>query len=205
MIIIGAKGHALEVLDVLRKNKFTDKIIFFDNLTADISKLILYKNYPILSTFEEVKRIFNEDNRFILGIGRPVARQNLAQKFLEFGGLFTSVISKNTLLGDINTYFDEGLNIMHNVFISNNVKIGKGSLLNYGCSVHHDVNIGDFVEISPSAQILGGAEIGSFSEIGAGAIILPKVKIAEYVKVGAGAVVTKDVERNRIVKGIPAK
>ena len=41
--------------------------------------------------------------------------------------------------------------------------------------------------------------------IGAGVIVLPGITIGENAIVAAGAVVTKDVEKNSVVGGVPAK
>ena len=47
--------------------------------------------------------------------------------------------------------------------------------------------------------------IGDDVWIGANAVILPGVTIGRHVVVAAGAVVTKDVPKNTIVAGVPAK
>lgn len=47
--------------------------------------------------------------------------------------------------------------------------------------------------------------IGNNVWIGAGAIVLPGVTISDNSIIGAGSVVTKDVPRNCVVAGNPAK
>ena len=94
---------------------------------------------------------------------------------------------------------------MSNVIISNSVKIGVGCILYYNATITHDCNVGDFVEISPGAILLGRVEIGDFSHIGSGAIILPNISIGKNVIVGAGAVVSKNIPDDCVVAGVPAK
>lgn len=65
--------------------------------------------------------------------------------------------------------------------------------------------IGDYVTISPGANIAGCVTIGEGTYIGMGAIILSYIKIGSHSVVGAGAVVTKDVPDNVQVLGIPAR
>ena len=87
----------------------------------------------------------------------------------------------------------------------NSSKIGMGTIVYYNVVITHDCVVGDFVELSPNALLLGHVEVGSYSKIGAGAIILPKVKIGSNVTIGAGTVVTKDVPDNAVVVGVPGK
>ena len=69
----------------------------------------------------------------------------------------------------------------------------------------HDCRVGNFVTIAPNAVILGRIEIGNNSYIGANSTILPKIKIGGNAIVGAGSVVTKNVIKDSIIKGVPAK
>lgn len=55
-----------------------------------------------------------------------------------------------------------------------------------------------------SDNVIGGI-IGDNVSIGPGSVILPKVIIHDNAVVGAGSVVTKDVHKNSLVLGIPAK
>ncbi len=59
-------------------------------------------------------------------------------------------------------------------FLSNDVAVGDGCIINTRASVHHDSFVGDFCDIAPSTTLLGGTEIGESTFIGAGSIILPK-------------------------------
>lgn len=201
MLVIGAKGHAKELLQVLLGGQ-PEELTFFDNISNDA---FLFNDYKILHSLEEVRLLFQTDNRFVLGTGNPPLRHKLCIQFENLGGELCSVISQNANIGNFDVSLGDGLNIMDQVFISNSVHIGKGTLLNHGCKVHHDTIIKEFCELSPASCILGGCVVGSFCVIGAGAILLPKVRIGSNVIVGAGAIVTKDIPDNCIIAGVPAK
>jgi acetyltransferase-like isoleucine patch superfamily enzyme len=103
------------------------------------------------------------------------------------------------------------------------IKIGKNVFINHACSfldlggitIEDDVLIGPRVNLTtenhpvdPSKRKyldLKSIHIKRNAWIGAGATILPGVTIGENSIVAAGAVVNKDVPRNSIVGGIPAK
>jgi len=203
MLVIGSKGHAIEILQIFEQKNKTEKLRFFDNVSSDIPEK-LFNKFSILKNFEEAQTIFNSDNKFVLGLGIPNHRRQMAKIFQEMGGELCSVISPFAKIGNYNVNLNKGLNIMTDVIIYNNVQIGEGCLLNTACSIHHDVIIGDYCEISPGARILGRVQMGNNCSIGSNACILPKIKLGNNVTVGAGAVVIKDVPDNTVAMGVPA-
>ncbi|MBU7570009.1 MAG: acetyltransferase [Flavobacterium sp.] len=201
MIIIGAKGHAKEVFDVLTIDA-PDSFYFFDNVSADLEDSLF--SYPILKTTEQARSQLKKNPDFILGLGNPFSRNKVYNLFLEYNGNPVSAIAKNAVVSK-SAVLGKGLNIMPFAFVSADTFIGNGVLINAYASVHHDCKIGEFAEISPGAKVLGNCEIGAFTTIGANATILPKLKIGKNVTIGAGAVITKDIEDNAVVVGVPGK
>jgi len=205
MLIIGAKGFAKEILQVCYKNNELDNLKFYDDVNDEIVGEI-YNKFEIIKTIDHVQQHFkNVDNRFTIGIGNSNLRKKLSDKFENIGGQITSTISHNITIGDYDVIIGEGANILDGVRISNSVKIGKLALIYYNSVITHDCVIGDYVEISPSVNILGRVTIGDYTHLGANSTILPDVKIGSNVKIGAGAVVTKDIPNNCTAIGVPAK
>lgn len=201
MIVAGAGGHALELLDILISEGKTDNLFFFDEIN---SESMLRGLFPILHTEEEVKKHFERDPHFILGIGNPKVRHQFYQRFSGLGGELATVKGHGIALSHF-SFGGKEADIFNLCFIGANTKIGKGSLINTGAQVHHEVEIGQFSEINPGAVLLGKVTIGDFCSIGANATILPKVKIGNNVTVGAGSVVTQDVLDGVTVVGVPGR
>ncbi|MBA7569109.1 putative acetyltransferase EpsM [subsurface metagenome] len=205
MIIIGAKGFAKEVLEVLYQSNEIENIVFFDNVSEDIPE-ILFNRFKVLKTFKEAAfHLKNVCNKFVIGIGNPIVRYNLAKKFIELGGTVKSSISPFAHIGHFNNKIGEGVNIMTGAVFTNDITIGDGCLINLNCTIGHDVIINKFCELSPGVHVSGNCKLGEFCSIGTGAVILPKINIGDNVSVGAGSVVTKDVLSNTTVVGIPAR
>ena len=204
MLIVGAKGFAKEVLEVLHQLDQTKNLVFYDDVNDDAPDF-LYNKFPVIKNIDVAQKYFQEvDNKFTIGVGNPVLRKKLFDKFTLIGGVLTSTISKTAFLGSYDVNIGQGTNILTGAIFSNSSTIGKGCIVYYNSIITHDCVIGDFVEISPQAIILGRSKIGSFSQIGSNSTILPDVTIGKNVIVGAGSVVTKDVPDNFLVVGAPA-
>lgn len=205
MIVVGAKGFAKEVLEIIYQNKLLENLTFYDDVSHDIGERVL-DEFPIIKKIQEVEIYFqNIDSRYTIGIGNPELRNNFYLKFNSIGGVFTSTISPGSIIGTYNLEIGVGCNILPGAIISNGASIGKGCIIYYNAMVTHDCIIGEFVELSPGATILGRAEIGRMTQIGANATILPKIKIGENVIIGAGAVVNRNLPDNCVAVGVPAK
>lgn len=204
MMVIGAKGFAKEVLEILDQKKELKKLVFYDDVNDDLP-IKLYDKFPIIKTKKEAKEYFKKtDNKFTIGIGNPVLRKKIYENFKLLGGIFHSTISPKSNIGNYGNVIEHGSNIMTGVIITNDVKVGKGTIINLNCTIGHDVFIGEFVELCPNVNVSGNCKIGNSSFIGSNATILPKITIGENVIVAAGSVVTKDIPNNVMVAGVPA-
>jgi len=139
--------------------------------------------------------------------------------------------TENVIYGDtvIGNNFQTGhkVTIRERTKIGNEVRVGTLSDIQHHCdignyvSIHSNCFIGeeskinDYVWIfphvvltndpTPPSNELLGVTIDSFAAISAKSVILPGVHIHEDALVGAGAVVTKDVAKETVVIGNPAK
>lgn len=205
MLIIGARGFAKEVLEVVHQLNQLENLVFYDDVNNNMPEK-LFGLFPILKTIQEATNYFKTiDNRFTIGIGNPILRKLLYDKFFALGGEFTSTISPNANIGHYGNKIEVGCNIMPGTVITADVMIKKGCLVNLNCTIGHDCKIGEFVELSPGVHISGNCIIGEYSVFGTNATILPKLTIGKNVIIGAGSVVTKDLPDNCMVVGVPAK
>ncbi len=200
MIVAGAGGHALEILDILEEKGAAENLWFYDR-TAFPG--LFQSKFPRLQTLEEVGNHLIEDPYFVLGIGNPKSREFLYQEFTKLGGRFFSIRGLQTQISKYSEIMDS--DVFNQCYIGPNAKVDRGCLINTGAQVHHEVQIGEYSVINPAAVLLGACRIGDLCAIGAHATILPGVRIGNGVTVGAGAVIIRDVPDGATVVGVPGR
>jgi len=197
MLIAGAGGHALEVLDVLNEQT-AGPLFFYD----DVSGKAGFREYKILASPEQLLQELGNDFSFILGIGNVFLRKKMFEKLVALGGKLVEVRSVSASISPLAAAGN--YDVMKHCFIGPGCSIGNATFINTGAQVHHEVSIGSFCEISPRAVLLGKVSIGDYCSIGANATVLPTITIGSNVIVAAGAVVTENVPSDCMVAGVPA-
>jgi UDP-2-acetamido-3-amino-2,3-dideoxy-glucuronate N-acetyltransferase len=120
------------------------------------------------------------------------------------------VILKEAVIG-------ENCNINCHTFIENDVVIGNNVTVKSGVYLWDGIRIEDDVFIGPNATFVNNtypkkypekhtsAYICKGASIGANATILGGITIGEYSLIGIGSVVTKDISKNTLWIGNPAR
>ncbi|GAA3951327.1 NeuD/PglB/VioB family sugar acetyltransferase [Hymenobacter algoricola] len=204
MLIIGAGGHATELLQSMEPLAAATNLFFYDDVTPDLPAL-LFGRFPVLRSEAEARVLFARDNTFALGLGGTTIRWKIAQRFQALGGQLVSVIAESASISPYDVVLGPGLNVMQNALISSSTQIGEGTLVNAAASVHHNTELGRYCVVSPGARVLGRCQVEDFCLIGANATILADIRVGHNSTIGAGAVVTRHVAPNSVVVGVPAR
>jgi sugar O-acyltransferase (sialic acid O-acetyltransferase NeuD family) len=202
MIIIGAKGHAKDIITDPAFYNLQGTNFMFDDITKGLPE-VLFEKYILLRNLTEAKeKAFGHS--FILALGSPIGRKKVFELFQHNGFQPENFIASSAVVSVLAS-IGQGLNIMPFCTVFAGAKVGNGCLINSYASIHHDVELGDFVTVSPGARVLGRAKVGNLVDVGANAVILPDVTIGDNVIIGAGAVVTKDLPSGTTAVGVPAR
>lgn len=207
LIIIGAGGSTIEIIDILNdinkvgKKKFLIKGILDDNKKIQKKKI---NNIKVVGLIKDCHKFRN--NYFFLGIlsyKNRFLRERIIKNLSKLK--FISIIHPNAMIG-------------------NNCKLGKGCLVYNNANIFSDSKIGDFTTISPSVSIAPKARIekncflghgvivstGSFikknSYLGYKSSIVENVKLNEGTRVMPYSMVNKNVNQKKLILfGLPAK
>ena len=152
---------------------------------AEAQKITCELNYKY-HDFDEIRQLFSR----LIG-------NEVSDDFRVFPP-FTTDFGKNIHLGK-NVFINSGCRFQDQggIYIGNNVLIGHNVVL---ATLNHEENPQKRGNLIPLP-----IRIGNDVWIGSNATILPGVTIGDGAIIAAGAVVTKDVGKNTIVGGVPAK
>jgi sugar O-acyltransferase (sialic acid O-acetyltransferase NeuD family) len=180
---------AIEVLQIIGKGGLGREIAGYASAIGIIPSLFEY----------ECNGMKNYENT-VIAIGDAEVRKKIAERFSDFH--FSSFeAGKNFGTNKIG----KGAIICPGTILTVNIKIGDHCIINLNCTIGHDCVIGDFVTISPGANISGNVTIGNGCYIGTNAVIREKISICDNVIIGAGGVVVKNITEPGVYVGNPVK
>lgn len=191
--LFGASGHCKVIIDILKSNNFIVNAIFDDN-----PKLNMLIDIPVLETS---KITVLPQGKMIVSIGDNKIRKMIVSKMIVS---FFTAIHVNAIISE-NSKIGEGTVIMAGAIVNSDTEIGKHCIINTGTIIEHDCKINDYVHISPGVSLAGNITIGEGSHLGIGACVIQGIKIGEWVTIGAGAVIINDVPDYSVVVGNPGK
>ncbi len=211
--IFGMSGFAKEVdwliHDIFINNQKLDfRPDYF--VVEDNSSLIgsTYNKKEIISERDFLSKYSDEKNNIIIAIGNQNIKRKIANNIIKKAqnSLFPCLIHPDVSYDkrDNKIKFCDGIIICSKSVLTTNIKIGKYVHINLGCTIGHDVIIGDFSTLSPGVHISGNVEICENVFFGTGAAVIEKIFICSNVTIGAGAVVTKDITEPGTYVGVPA-
>lgn len=207
LVIVGSGGFAREVLWLVEEiNKATASNGTPYQVLGFVSKdtATHIQGLPVLGDDEWAFANLEKGVRFVLAIGNPTLRAQLAQTYQAHGLHALRLVHPRATLSD-EVQIAEGAIICAGAVLTVNIQIGAFCIVNLNATVGHDCRIGDFVTVNPGVHLSGGVEVGDRSMLGTGAVVLPGVKLGPESVVGAGAVVTADHPGGATVVGVPAR
>jgi len=196
VIVLGAGGHAMVVVDILRQLEVQIlAIVSKDNP----KKCSVFEGLAFLSDDSAIFDYSPKDVYLVNGIGSlpgSKIRADLFRLYKEANYNFMSVISPHSIISP-SAKIEEGVHIFANTVINAGVTIGANTIINTGCIVEHECNIGDNNHIAPGVSISGAVITNEYVHIGVGANIIQGVEVGENSTIGAGATLTKSLEKNK--------
>ncbi len=199
ILVIGAGGHAKVVIEALRAAGFDPAGLIDPHPT---SRELL--GVPLLGDDIALPRLRSDFPAAAIALGSNRARECIAETLRQLGYALPPIIHPAAYLSPSAT-IGPGAVVMARATIGTLARIGALAILNTGCIVEHDNDIGACAHIAPGATLAGAVTVGPRALVGAGAVARPGVTIGADAIVGAGAAIVSDVPAGATWAGTPAR
>jgi len=207
IILVGSGGCMRELAwQIIEDNKIKKKWNILGYVDENYDKDLIVEGQVILylGTDDYILE-GTEKMNVVVSVGSSKLRKKIVEKYRKNPNVnFPNIILSSSKYCSDNIV-GIGSIITTDTMISTNVKLGNFVFVNTGAMICHDCSIGDYVTLGPRAQIAGGVSVGDNVEIGMNATVIQCLKIEKDVTVGAGTVVIRNVEKNSLVVGVPAR
>lgn len=204
VIVVGAGGHGQVVGDIFRaaaRAGARERLAGYVDDRQPLDGQLLAGGY-VLGAISILPDIAHDG--VVIAVGDNRTRERLWRALSALGEAFvvarhpSAIVSEDVRIG-------AGSMLCAGAIVNTGASIGRAVILNTGCSVDHHSTIGDFVHIAPGVHMGGEVVVNARAFVGIGAVVLPGIRIGEGSIVGAGAIVTRDVAPGATVVGCPAR
>jgi len=141
---------------------------------------------------------------FLLAIGIPKARREVAEALLARGASFLTLIHPTAIVAP-NAQIGEGSILCPFSIVSDTASVGRFVLLNYHTSLGHDASAGDYAVLSPYASLGGNAHIEADVFMGMHASVGPGKRVGARSKVSANSCALSHAPMDSIIFGAPGR
>ncbi|MGO9203150.1 MAG: acetyltransferase [Limisphaerales bacterium] len=204
LVVWGASGHALVVIDILRLAGEYEIVGLLDDVNPQ-SRGLRVAGLAVLGGVEQLDELRrNGTTHVILAFGNCGARLRLAQLAKRAGFRCASAIHPRAVVAE-SARVGPGTVVAACAVINPGATIGENAIVNTSATVDHDCSIADGVHLSPGAHLGGYVTVGEEAWVGIGATVRDRIHIGAHSIIGAGAVLTRDVPPCVVVYGVPGR
>ena len=199
VVLLGAGGHAMVVVDAVR-SVGAEVIGYVDPAESEYLWDIPWLGSD--SEFLSEDRPTMQD--LVLGIGLLSVRRALITEFAGGPYRFPALVHARAYVAD-SVSLGHGVQVMAGAVVQPFSQISDHAILNTRTVVEHECHVGENSHVAPGAVLLGNVKVASDVLIGGASVVLQGVRLGEGSVVGAGAAVIEDVEAGVVVMGVPAR
>lgn len=206
--IYGAGGFGREIaclINIINTSKPTWNLIgFFDDNKSIVGKHI--SHYGVCIGGIEKLNNWTKPLSVVISVGNSSAITVIAEKIQNPNVDFPNIIHPDFNVVDSETFnIGKGNIIQGGCSVSCDVSFGDFNVLNGSVVFGHDAKIGDYNIFMPAIRVSGDVLIGNSNYFGVGSIILQQIKIGNNVRLGAGSVLMTKPKEGYLYLGNPAK
>lgn len=205
IVLVGAGGHALSVIDSIR-SKEEYEIIGITELGCTVGEQV--SGCEIMGNDSVLKSVFDSGVKYAFiavgSIGSTALREKLYHLLKDTGFILPAIIDNSSNIGS-DVCLGAGIYAGKNTVVNAKSTIKDMAIINTGAIIEHGCRVNEFAHIGPGAVICGDVKIGAGTHVGANTTIIQGVTIGYNSIIGAGSTVVHDVPSKVIAYGNPCK
>ena len=166
VVVVGAGGHALVCIEVLRASGYdvAGCVSADGTASADIGAL----GVSMLSADGDASVLVAQGHeRWFVAIGDNAARSRAANAVLAAGGELVTAVSPQAVVAST-VLVGPGALVMPGAVVNALTTIGTGAIVNTGAAIDHECTIGEFAHVAPRAALAGRVSVGTRALVGIG-------------------------------------
>lgn len=203
--IYGAGGFGREVACLINKineqSSEWELIGFFDDGIEKGSR----NEYGILLGGIDEVNSYPEELAIVLAIASPKIVEKIVGNITSSKIYYPNIISPDVIFLDKNNVsIGKGNIISFGCIISCNVTIGDFNIFNWAITIGHDVSIHNFNAFMPDVKISGEITIGNKNFFGVNSTVLQQINIGNETVIGACSLVLRKTKDGMTYVGNPA-
>lgn len=140
----------------------------------------------------------------IIAINSPLAKEAIVKKLKPYNIEFPNFIAPGSWISN-GVKMGCGIIIYPNCSVDFESEIQNFVTINAGCSIGHNVTIGQFSSLAPGVNLAGFTQIEKGASLGIGCCSIQNINIGCNAVIGGQAMLIEDVEPQKTVVGVPAK
>lgn len=194
VILIGAGGHALVLLDALVESG-RQVLGLVDNEASLHGTTLL--GFRVLGGDDILRSHDRASVELVNAIGsasvrRLERRRRVYETFVAQGRAFASVVHPSAVVSR-HAVLARGAQVMAGAVVQANASIGENSIVNTRASIDHGCRIGAHVHVAPGVTLSGDVTIGDETHVGVGVTVIQGVRVGARCMVNAGAMVKDNI------------
>jgi len=201
LLLVGAGGHGRAVLATLRDAGWPMPAGVLDDNPACAG----LPGLPWLGPVARAATLRSEGLAAAhVALGGNALRRRLGERLLALGFDLPPILHPSAVLAGDATLGAGGV-AMPRAVLGAAAIAGEHTILNTGCIVEHDCELGPACHIAPGAVLGGEVRLGCEVLVGILAGVRPGVRIGGGAVIGVGAAVVADVAAGATMGGVPAR
>jgi UDP-N-acetylbacillosamine N-acetyltransferase len=141
--VFGCGGHGISVLDIILQHDPEASLVFVDEMAKPdetITTRSPQREFKVVTEIEPTT-----DREYFVAIGNDLKRREVSRSLGDV--TLTKIVAKNAQLG-MDSEVGDGAFIGHQAIIGPMARVGKGVIINTRSHISHEVEVGDYSQLT---------------------------------------------------------